>query len=327
MTANAALESMVSDERLTPIETLGVRLEGTFTAEDAMEHGNLGGWNVRKSPMLTVVDGKTLEIPNMNALVRDNPFTKGQIDVLSRYGVSDSYAIVQNEEHAEFLNTLVDESGAHFELAGAMDGGRKVFLSMKLPGHINIGGVDPIDVSLLALNSHDGSMSFTLAPTPVRYACRNVLNSFFSGMPGLVRIRHTSGAKKNMVVQAREALDLSFKYLDGFQEEAEQLINTTMTQSQFEAIIEREFGPVEDASAAAETRANKKVEKMQELFADAQTQEGIRDTAWAGYNALVEWADHFSPTRGATPDQSRASKALLDPSFKNRALELMRAGV
>src|SRR5690606_29505366 len=129
-----------------------------------------GGWNVRKSPLQTVVDGKTIAIPGMNAIVRDNPTRKGQVDVLSRYGVSDSYSIVQNEDHAAFLNTLVEESGAHFELAGSVDSGRKVFLSMKMPGHIQVGGVDPIDLSLLAINSHDGSMSFTLGVMPVRYA-------------------------------------------------------------------------------------------------------------------------------------------------------------
>jgi phage/plasmid-like protein (TIGR03299 family) len=317
----------ISSAHLSPIDLLGTRVEGTFTAEEAMEKGRLGNWNVRKSPLQTVVDGKTFVIPGMNAVVRDNPDRKGSVDVLSRYGVSDSYSIVQNEDHAAFLNALVEESGANFELAGSVDGGRKVFLSMKMPGHINIGGVDPVDLSLLAINSHDGSMSFTLAAMPVRYACSNVLNSVHGGMSGLVRIRHTSGAQKQMVAQAREALDLSFKYLDKFQEEAERLINTTMTQSQFEAIIEREFGAQEDASAASITRATKKVEEITDLFAEAQTQDGIRDTAWAGYNALTEWADHFSPTRGDDREASRAQKAILDPSFKSRALRLMLATV
>lgn len=314
----------ISSAHLSPIDLLGTRVDETFTAEQAMDEGLLGGWNVRKSPLSTVVDGKRLAIPGMNAVVRDNPKTGGT-EVLSRYGVSDSYSIVQNEDHAAFLNTLVEESGAHFELAGSVDGGRKVFLSMKMPGHIQVGGVDPIDLSLLAINSHDGSMSFTLGVMPVRYACSNVLNSVFGGMSGLVRIRHTSGAQKQMVAQAREALEISFKYLDNFQEEAERLINTTLTQSQFEQIIEREFGAGEDASAAANTRAEKKIEQMTDLFAEAQTHEGVRDTAWAGYNALVEWSDHFAPTRGEDRDASRAQKAILDPAFKSRALRIFQA--
>lgn len=105
------------------------------------------------------------------------------------------------------------------------------------------------------------------------------------------------------------------------------MIQTTMTQAKFEAIIEAEFGAPEDASKAAVTRADKRIAELSELFADAHTQEGIRETAWAGFNALTEWADHFSPTRGTERDEARAVKAILDPSFKVRARELMMAQV
>lgn len=312
----------ISAAHLTPINLLGTRVDETFTAEDAMEKGLLGGWNVRKGPAFTTdpETGLTLPMDGRNSVIRTNP-ANGKPEVLGDVG--GSYHIVQNEEHAALLNALVDESGANFEMAGSIDDGRKVFLSMKLPGHINIGGVDPIENSLLAINSHDGSMAFTLAVLPVRYACANVLNVNFSGLSNMIRVRHTSGAQTNLVAKAREALDITFKYLDGFQEQAERLINTTLTQSQFEEIIEREFGPGEDAAPAAITRSERKVAEMTELFAEAQTQEGVRDTAWAGFNALTEWNDHFSPTRGDDRENARAQKAILNPNFKNRALDLM----
>jgi phage/plasmid-like protein (TIGR03299 family) len=323
-----SVDTAVSAAHLTPIDLLGTRLDGNFTAEEAMKHGQLAGWNVRKWPATTTDPdtGKSYPIPGMSTVVRDDPKTK-KVGVLSRHNVSDGFNIIQNEQHADFLNALVDESGAHFELAGSLDGGRRVFLSMKLPGHINVGGSDPIENSLLAVNAHDGSMSFTLGILPVRYACSNVLNVKWSGLDNFIRIRHTSGAHDNMVARAREALDISFAYLEGFQQEAEKLIQTTMTQAQFEAIIEREFGAGEDASTAAVTRSENKLEQMAELFADAQTQDGIRDTAWAGFNALTEWFDHFSPTRGNDREVSRAQKALFDPSFKDQALRLMLAQV
>ena len=314
----------VSAAHLSPIDLLGERVEGTFTAEEALQKGRLAGWNIRKTQAYAFVDGKKVERKGMFDLVRDTDHGPA---ILGKYPVSGSYSAIQNEDHAAFLNTLVEESGANFELAGSIQNGEIVFLSMKMPGHIQIGGVDPIDLSLLAINGHGGNMSFTVAAMPVRYACSNVINSVHGGMSGLVRIRHTSGAQKQMVAQAREALDLSFKYLDNFQEEAERLINTTLTQSRFEEIIEAEFGVEEDASKAAITRSEKKIEEICELFADANTQEGVRETAWAGYNALTEWADHFSPARGEDKDAARAQRAILDPTFKSRALSLMLAEV
>jgi phage/plasmid-like protein (TIGR03299 family) len=310
----------VSSAHLSPIDLLGERVDGTFTAEEAMGKGKLGGWNVRKVPSFAFVDGKKLPRHGMCDVVRDNPET-GRPEVVGKYPVSEGYHIVQNEAHAEFLNTLVEESGANFELAGYRN--NQVFLSMKLPGHIQIGGVDPVDLSLLALNSHDGSSSFTLTPMPVRYACSNIMNA---GMP-LMRIRHTSGAHKNLVAKARESLDLTFKHLDVFQEEAERMIQTTLTQQKFEAIIAKEFGAAEDAPAATATRAEKRLDAMAELFAEACTQEGVRNTVWAGYNALTEWSDHFAPARGSDQDASRAYRAVMDPTFKQTARQLMLAQV
>jgi phage/plasmid-like protein (TIGR03299 family) len=307
---------------------LGTILPDTFTAEDAMKHGLLGGWNLRKTALHTEVAGHKLLIPRMYAVVRDNPVIKKQVDVLGTVG--ESYTIMQNESLAHLLNLLVDESGAHFETAGAIDGGRKVFITMKLPGNIRIGGVDRVDNYIAVMTSHDGSTSTVFMVTPVRVVCENTLNFALQGSPNMFRVRHTIGADRIMIQQARESLDFTFDYLEGFQEQAERLINTTLTQSSFEEIIAKNFGAPDDAPNSTITRTENKLDQMAQLFADAQTQEGIRNTAWAGLNALTEWYDHFSPVRGAsentgTEDILRSRKALLDPSFKNDALRLMNA--
>lgn len=304
---------------------LGTTLDHNFTASEAMEHGYLGGWNVRKLPLHTYTEGGIeLPMPNRYAVVRDNPFTAGQVDVLADMG--ESFHPIQNEEHAALLDALVDESGAHFDTAGSIDGGRKVFVTMKLPGHIKVGGVDPVDNYLAAVNSHDGTMKFTIMVTPVRIVCSNTMNLAFKNHSHRYQVKHTKNANKALVGEARQALDVTFSFLDAFQQQAEELINTTMTESRFEEIVTAEFGASDDAPTSVQTRASRKVEEMLDLFAEANTQAGIRDTAWAGLNALTEWADHFIPVKGDNRDTTRAVKSVLDPSFKNRALELVLAG-
>src|SRR5690606_22812799 len=137
----------------------------------------------------------------------------------------------------------------------------------------------------------------------------------------------TSGSDRAIVQQAREALDLTFNYLDGFQEQADQLINTTLTQGRFEEIIAPELGVGDDAAAATVSRTQHEPAEVAAGLADATTQEEIRNTAWAGLGALTEWADHFSPARGEARDVARATKAILEPGFKNKALKLMMAEV
>jgi len=302
---------------------LGATLPDAFTAEEAMKFGRLGGWNIRKVPAQCTVAGKQLAIPGRFAIVRDNPVADNQVDVLGDVGKA--YQIIQNEDLAELLNVLVDESGAHFETAGAIDGGRKVFVTMKMPGHAKVGGVDKVDNYIAAMTSHDGESSTKIMVTPVRIVCQNTLNLAFKRADHMFKVRHTVGAHQVLVQQAREALEFTFNYLDGFQEQAEQLINTTLTQSAFEQLIERNFGAPAGAAANTVTRAQNKLDTMAELFSDSYTQDAIRGTAWAGLNALTEWADHYSPVRAADELQARSTKALLDPAFKNKALKLMLA--
>ena len=300
---------------------LGTTLPGAFTAEEAMEAGLLGGWQVRKAPIVAIAeDGVTLPMAGRYAVLRTNPVL-GTPEVIGNVG--EAYHVIQNEDHAGLLNALIDESGSVFDTAGALDGGRRVFITMKMPGHMLIGGVDRVDNYIVAVTSHDGSMAFTLMVTPIRVASQTTLNLAFGRASNTVRVRHTSGAKRILVQEARDALDLTFDYLEGFQEQAERMLATTLTRSRFEELISREFGARKGAAPATVTRTDHKLDQMAALFSDAATQDGIRGTAWAGLNALTEWADHYAPTRGDERDTSRAENAVLSPGFKNRALALM----
>ncbi|MGV8846407.1 DUF932 domain-containing protein [Tessaracoccus sp.] len=303
---------------------LGVNASGAFTAEEAMTAGHMGGWNVRKVPATVTVDGVQHIIPGKYGVVRNNPVAPSQVDVWGTT-VGSVHHILQNEEMADLLNYIVDEGGAHFETAGAMNGGRQTFITMALPSTLLVGGVDRVDLKLAGINSFDGSTQITIMATPVRFACMNVLNVALGKAASVYKIRHTRGAERLIRANARQALDLTFKFSEAFQLEAEQMIQTTLTEATFAAIVEREFGPAEDAAKSTVTRSNAKVEEMVALFTNAPTQANIRGTVWAGYNALTEWADHFSPTRGEDRDEARATNAILRPELKVRARELMMA--
>ena len=113
---------------------LGVVTRDCLTAEQVMTTARLGGWNVRTVPLsatdLTDDGVTTLAVSDHYATVRTHPVT-GRPDVLGVVG--SGYTVVQNEEHCELLNLLVDEAGAHFETAGSLRGGRETFVTMKLP--------------------------------------------------------------------------------------------------------------------------------------------------------------------------------------------------
>jgi phage/plasmid-like protein (TIGR03299 family) len=306
---------------------LGTVLPDAFTASQAMEHARLGWWNVRKEHLQAVVvtaDGvSTIDVPDRYATVRTNPVT-GQPEALGVVGAS--YVPIQNEEHCDLLDALVDESGAHFETAGSLKGGRQVFISMKLPDTMQVGGIDPVDTYLTACNSHDGSMAFRLMVTPVRVVCANTLAAAIRSAKASFSIHHTTGAR-SQIQAARDALGLTFRYMGEFQAEAERMLDTTMTDAQFRALIQQ-LWPVKDTEASVRTRNNtaRRDSDLTYLWHDADTQKAIRGTRWAGYQAVTEYLDHYTPV-GANRDTGkvRAERAISDATtaLKARAFDLL----
>lgn len=308
---------------------LGVVLPESFTAADAMRQAHLGGWNVHKIPLQTVPvptrDGLTvtLPVPDRYATVRTNPFT-GALDVLGDVGAD--YTPVQNEAHAQVLDAIVDESGAHFETAGSLRGGRQVFLTMKLPTTMLIGGQDAVDLYLVAVNSHDGSGAFRLVVTPVRVVCANTLAAGLRKARSTFGIRHTSGAAAH-IAQARQALGLTFAYAEEFQAEADRMIEEQLTDDEFDRIVAH-LWPVTTPTARtgqAETRAR----TLHELRHGSPTLTAdLAGTRWGAYQAVTEYIDHYAPTRGRVDQTAaRAERAAIGggPALKARAFDLFKA--
>ncbi len=308
---------------------LGTVLPAEFDAAQAMSYARLGGWNVRTMALQTAPvlsdDGVfgALPVPDQFATVRTNPVSSS-VDVLGVVGRG--YTVIQNEEHADLLNRLVDE-GAHFETAGSLRGGRAVFLSMKLPSTMQLGGIDPVDTYLIALNSHDGTSAFRLLVSPVRVVCANTQAIAIRRAQASFSIRHTSGAKGN-IAQARQALGLTFRYVEAFEAEAQKLIEQEMTAAQFQAIIGAIWTATPDSKRSETITANRS-ETLSELFNTADTNANIRGTRWAGYQAITEYLDHFAPTADkANPATARAERVAVGGNtaqVKTRAFELIAA--
>jgi len=280
-----------------------VKVDGQMTVEEALRLANLSGWNVQKEPIFTA-DG--LVVPGRNATVAT---ILGKRTVLGDVG--DRYVPFQNEEHALFLQTLVDESGGWVETAGALGRGEKVFVSLRLPESVTVGGQsgDKVDTYIGALNAHDASQPFTVVTTPIRWECQNMINYSLSKATNRHTVRHTGAGLRGAVVEAQRVLGLIYQYNEAFETEAEKLVQIAMTSESFEEMIAKEYGYEGENLAAAE-RADDRMGQMMTLFDKAGTNASIRGTAWAGFNAVVEYFDWFSATNAEDEDAKRAEKSL-----------------
>jgi phage/plasmid-like protein (TIGR03299 family) len=162
--------------RETPWHGLGAVLdESPATVAEAIEASGLH-WRVAKEPIAIdrgeVPSGdwwqpRCEEIPGFFATVRQD--TREVLGI-----VGERYRIVQNHEAFAFIDQLLGSS-IHFETAGSLHGGRRVWVLATLPDHVEVGG-DDVRPYVLLMNSHDGSTAVVAATTPVRVVCQNTLN-------------------------------------------------------------------------------------------------------------------------------------------------------
>lgn len=319
-------EASFASAQIDAWHRLGQVLPDLMTAEEALNAAHLAGWNVRKKPLYVageatitedgVQAGEVIEVPAKFATVRTNPIT-GAMEPLGVVG--EQYTVIQNEENADLLNTLVDESGAHFETAGALFGGRQTFLSMKLPREIELRSdvtskVDVTKLYLVALNSHDGSSAFRLIVTPVRVVCANTQAAALSRMVSQFSVRHTVNAKQNIEV-ARQALGMTWAYVDAFEQELAAMIHRDVSLSTAAITLRKVFRFDQEAGTVTDRIAknqNERIDEVVSLWQVSPTLDGFHGSSFGLYQAVVEWADHFSPATGspAAAQRQRAERVV-----------------
>jgi phage/plasmid-like protein (TIGR03299 family) len=311
-----------ADSRSDAWHRLGQSVGHAMTAREALDAAHLSGWNVRKMPLQVPLEpvlddtGVTtpdpLAVPDFYATVRTNPIT-GRLDVLGVVGTK--YMPVQNEASCELLDALVDQSGAaHFETAGALRGGRDTFVTMKLPTSMVFdgrdGSTDRTDFYLAALNSHDGSAAWRTPISPVRIVCANTQNAAIASARASFAIRHTGGARA-AIQEARNALKLSWRYVEAFEAEAANLYAQPMGTEQVREFANTLLEVQSAATAATAKHRKERAAGIVRLWMSSPTVAPIAGTRWAAYNAVTEFCDHVVPVRGArTASDASATRAL-----------------
>ena len=313
--------------REIPWHSLGTITDGALTVDEALDTAGLN-WTVTKSdepvrvPVLTETGVTDVAFPERFITYRDHPVTG-----LQALGVvGPAYQVIQNVEAFDFLNNIVDESGAVFETAGSLSGGRQVFVSMRMPNHITLGGgQDTVDMYLMAATSHDGTQAFTATVSPIRPVCANTVRMNIAAAVSTWRLKHTTNVK-GKVAQAREALGIYFEYADAFEQQVHELAAAPFTEAEFQAFVDSLITVPKKATDRQVTNALNTRSAVKAMW-NAPTQDNIRGTKWAAWNSVTEWADWGQRIRSKDDDkmQVRAQRILLgqNDGIKQRALALL----
>jgi phage/plasmid-like protein (TIGR03299 family) len=290
------VESMFSGQRIIPWHKLGTIVDGVLTAEEAIKAAGLD-WAVRKIPMFvpsvdrpqeeTVyikVDGKYVatdryhmvdEVPDKFAIQRVTDSS-----VLGGWMGTD-YVEFQNVEAFDLFDTIVSDDSAKYETAGALFGGKVVFILARLNRDITIGG-DPTIPYMLLTTSHDGSSALRMMATPVRVVCANTLRMALGNHKSDWSTRHTTNVRTR-VAEARDALQIGWAYYDAFEAEVNTLMNQPITNGDVDILLGKVF-PKKGTDVL-----HQKALAVRGLYESSPTIGEFKNTAWGLLNSVNEW--------------------------------------
>jgi hypothetical protein len=255
---------------------------------------------------------------------------------------SEKYAIIQNVELAEFVDSLTNKWS--LETVGCLAQGKTIFFSMNA-GQQSV-AKEEIKNYFVVTDTRDGGTSLKVVFTPVRVVCQNTL---ITGLKQAIiniplnhygKLREDLGLRINALKKLQDAQDVTLGIFEKF-------TKTKMSSDVFDgmlrkvfpvpakpnkALIVEEFHPdnYPDIGAALVASGNEAltdwnylcayynekrtdVGTLLEKFNDEQPK--LANTLWAGYNVVVEYADF-------RPGSEQAGASAL---FGERAKEKKRA--
>jgi phage/plasmid-like protein (TIGR03299 family) len=326
----------------TPWHKLGTKSEKLMTTHEALVAAHLN-WKVEKLPLQYEDSGLMKVVPNTYGVFRHDgekyiPLTKGK-------AVGKVWKALQNEDAFSFMDELMQNQEAKIEVCGALGDGETVWVLAKVPETITFNGIDVVEQYILISNTHDGTGSVRIMPTPIRVVCNNTLTMALQrGKTHGFIIRHT-GKLHDRMEQVRQAMGMVSTTFQQWGSQADSLLSVKMTLDEMEDYfidaLDVKFELEDEVNADGDVIGQKKVLATrganmvntckQLLFSPNNTVGNMAGTAWAAYNALTEAIDHkFTQLANGQQSTKRTESALFGPLARrkvqawNKALELVQ---
>jgi phage/plasmid-like protein (TIGR03299 family) len=283
--------------------SLGTVVEGLMTAEQVREHAGVD-FEVAKTPLYTRDQfGAFVEVPGKVATIRTDTG-----DVLGA-GMSEHYGVMQTGVMLDFLDNLVADAGMLYQSAGALHGGKTVWILASLGEEWTIGDSRHVPY-ILATTTHDGSGSVTVTPTTVNVVCANTLSAaMVSRDEQRINIRHTSGVVDNLRA-ASDTLKVATADQRRLQEFLATANETAITQDDVAAIVADVFGQRPDEATSGIRKLNgfdRKLAGFKRVAAEELTRS---PNAFGMVQAITGYADHaMRPESKAATGPDRAFAA------------------
>lgn len=258
----------------------------------------LFGWEIKSAP---VINGATFDVAPGYQLIYHG-------ETGHPFGVfSDGYRIHQYPEWLiDNVCDLLDVSGGMLGIgsAGLLMAGAVAWVQIQRPDNVLIGG-DALRPFICATTSANGKFATSYKSGIDRVICDNTLAQFHRNASGF-SVKH-SRRSVGRLDEARQMLDITFQHEAAELEAIDQLMNTAVTDAQFEKIV-AQLDPVPADTGRSRTMAENKVDELRRLWTVDSRVSPFRNTAWGVAQTYNTYDQHLSIVRGST----RPERAMLN---------------
>jgi len=272
-----------------------------------------------------------LIVPKRQAVVKIMPGCSIADEVIGVVG--DKYKVVQNMEVFSALDALVDSGDARYTAAGEYNNGANIWMVMELPTGIQVAN-DPHAAFLLVQSSHDGSCAVRIRPIIERLFCANQINRIIKGKHKnacTYVMKHTTNSELS-VNDIRNITQLTYDSIQQYEVVAGTLLQRKVDERQVKNIFKSvwalpsEIEQTPDHLLSQGQRRQRTIaltarESAWTIYSQSPTQENIRGTAFAAWQAVIEHADHYAS--GGTDRRAIATISGRNDRIKDKALDLV----
>ena len=261
----------------------------------------LFSWHAVSMPMhITTPDGDQVEVPNRQAIVRD--------DTWQVLGVpSKSY---QPHQYDEWLLTQVGnllDDDLQIGSAGVLKGGAIGWVQIEMPENRVAAGVE-YRPHLLATTSFNGEIATLYKRTCTIVVCDNTRNMALREETEQISVRHTSQSHLRLA-DARDALRIVHTLDEDFADEIEQLMKMQISERNFDRFLSV-LVPSSDAdSQQTQTRAQNIRSTMRTMWQSDIRCAPYRGTGFGALQTVNTWRQHVKPTRSG---RSMIERTMMD---------------
>ena len=269
--------------REKPGHGLGTEVQEAPTSADALVYAGLDWEVIQKN--VYAEDGTRISGYKANVRSTDNA-TLGI--------VSDRYKVVQNKDAFQFTDDLLG-AGVTYETAGALQGGRKVWMLARMPHRYIIAG-DEIAPYLVVMSSHDGSSGVKVAMTPIRVVCQNTLNLALGTAKRVWTTKHTENIMSR-VHEARETLMLAEAYMGELGRGIDELSQIKLSDRKVMEFMQEIFPVSNDVPEGQRKNNLRLLDDLKMRYWDAPDLSNMGKNGYRFVNAVSDFATHADPIR------------------------------